>query len=133
MTLIRGGLRPNIDSLNIVLENVECEASVFIGAVVRMDSGIAKNALANNKANSNVIGVVQNKISSTRCDIRVTGITPEIFSGLDDTKEYFLSDTVAGVITTSIPTASGTVVVKIGQPFTDKMFLVLKQIMAVRA
>lgn len=113
---------------NTRIQNVTCDATVYIGAAVRMNSsGVAINAIANSFDNSNVIGIVEEKASSTICTIRFLGVTLEgIYSGLDTTKEYFLSAITPGEITTTIPTASGHVVLKVGQPFSSSRFLVLK-------
>lgn len=124
----------NIGGANVVLTNVDCEASVYVGAAVIMQSsGVAKNAIADSLANSNVIGIVESKASSVLCNIRVLGTTASIFAGLDVTKEYFLSDTVAGALTTTIPTTSGHVMLKLGQPFSATEFMVLKGQRVVRA
>jgi hypothetical protein len=112
---------------NVVLFNVDCEASVYIGAAVIMQvSGVAKNALADDIGNSNVIGIVESKPSGVKCDIRVSGITAGIFSGLDVTKEYYLSDSIGGEITTLSPITTGHVRLKLGQPFSASEFLVMK-------
>lgn len=122
------------DSTGLVLENVPCDASVYVGAAVRMDgTGTAFNAIATALSTANVIGIVQKKPSSTLCNIRVLGVSPAIFVGLDETKEYFLSATIAGEITTTVPTGSGHVVLKLGQPFSATRFLVLKGIPLERA
>lgn len=114
-------------SNDIVLSNVPCDVSVFVGAVVRMTGGgTAVNALADSLANANFLGVVESKPTSTTCNIRVTGVSLSVFAGLDVTKEYYLSSTVAGQITTTIPTASGHVVLKVGQPYSSSEFLVNK-------
>jgi len=119
---------------NVILTNVDCEATVFVGAAVIMQSGgIAKNAIADSLANSNVIGIVESKSSSILCNIRVLGTTSAIYTGLDVTKEYFLSDTVAGELVTTVPTTSGHVVLKLGQPFSATDFVVLKGQRTVRA
>jgi hypothetical protein len=124
----------DLGGANIVLPNVDCEASVYVGAAVVVDSlGEARNAIADSLANSNVIGVVQSKSSSVLCDIRVLGVTPGIFLGLDVTKEYYLSDTVAGQITTTVPTNPGTVKLKLGQPFSATEFLMSKGERTIRA
>ncbi len=116
-----------IGGANVVLQNVTCDASVAVGNAVRMNSGgTAINALADSTANANVIGVVESKSTSVLCNIRVLGVTEgAIFAGLDVTKKYFLSDAVAGTMVTTPPTASGSVILKIGQPFSATALLVL--------
>lgn len=123
----------NIGGANVVLTNVTCLASVYVGAAVRMNaSGVALNAIADSVSNANIIGIVESKDGTTLCNIRVLGVTSGIFSSLDVTKEYYLSDSIAGQITTTIPTASGHVVVKVGQPFSSDSLLVNKGQMVVR-
>lgn len=124
MTNIRGGLRA-INNANAVLKNIDCDATVYVGAVVRMDSAVAYNAQADVFANSNAIGVVISKSSSTKCDIRLFGYTEDIFTGLDETKTYYLSDTVAGGIQTNVPTGSGTVILEVGKPFSPTSLVVI--------
>lgn len=115
------------DTSNVILKNVTCNSDVYVGAVVRLDSaGVAFNASADTEANSNMIGICETKSSTVLCDIRVLGTTSGIFSGLDPAKEYFLSDTIAGGISTTIPTTSGHFVLKIGQPYSATKMLVLK-------
>lgn len=116
----------------ILLIDVPCETSVFVGAAVRMGAGVAINALADDRATSNVIGIVESKSSATLCVVRVSGLTDALFTGLDETKNYFLSDTVAGEITTSAPTATGHVLVRIGQPFNSTNLVVTKGEITVR-
>lgn len=113
--------------VNAVISNVGCETTVFVGAAVIMKTnGEAKNGLADSLANSNIIGIVETKSASNLCTIRVANITLDIFSGLDVSKEYYLSSTIPGGITTSIPTATGTVRLKLGQPFSATSLLVMK-------
>lgn len=122
-----------IGGANVVLLNVTCLSSVYVGAAVRMTSGgTAVNAQADALANANVIGIVEGKPTSTTCNIRVMGVSDAIFAGLDVTKEYYLSDAVAGQLTTTIPTASGSVVLKLGQPFSATEFLMNKGQQVVR-
>ena len=122
-----------IGGANVVLLNVPCNSSVYVGAAVRMTSGgTAVNAQADSIANSNVIGVVEAKPSTNTCNIRVMGVSDAVFSGLDVTKEYYLSDAVAGQISTTIPTASGSVVLRVGQPFSATEFLMNKGQQVVR-
>jgi len=112
---------------NVVLADTTCLASVFVGAAVIMDvGGFAVNAQANSLANSNVIGVVEAKSSSTLCDIRVLGVSLSVFTGLDVAKVYFLSDSVAGLITDAPPTASGSIILSVGQPFSATEMLINK-------
>lgn len=120
---------------NTVITGVTCDASVYVGAAVRMDSfGVAQNALADSVDNANVIGFVVAKASPTSCTIRFLGVTEgDIFAGLDVTKEYYLSSTVAGDITTVAPSTPGEVLVKLGQPFSATKFLVLKGIRIIRS
>ena len=117
---------------NIILLNVPCDASVIITDAVRMSSGLAVKAQADSVANANLIGIVQAKSSPTLCDIRVTGVSPTIFSGLDETKEYFLSAVTAGTIVDTPDSAgAGQVVLRVGQPFGLDQFLVNKGIMII--
>ena len=113
-------------SPNVILTDVPCDPSVAVGDVVRMSSGVAVQALADSFANSNSIGIIESKASTTLCNIRVLGTTGEIFTGLDETMEYYLSDTVPGAMTTTPPTATGSIYLKIGQPFSSTRLLVLK-------
>lgn len=117
----------SIDSSSSVLYDIPCDPTVYIGSAVRiLASGTAVNALADSIANHNVIGIVENKSGFTLCDIRVSGITNEIFTGLDVTKTYYLSDTIAGAIQTTVPTISGHVKLKLGQPASDTKLFFLK-------
>jgi len=123
------------DSSNVILVDVPCDSSVYVKSAVRMEStGIAYNALADSIANSNVIGIVISKSSVTTCTIRVTGITDGVFTGLDVTQEYYLSHSVAGEITTTVPpSGSGYIRLKLGQPYSDTQFLVMKGERTIRA
>lgn len=114
------------------LLNVPCAPSVFVGAAVITDGVTVSNALADDISTSNVLGIVVEK-NGTLCDVQVSGLTESIFTGLDVTKEYFLSSSVAGEITATPPTGSGHVVVKLGQPFNGTTFLVDKATKIVRA
>lgn len=112
---------------NCRLVNVTCDPSVYIGAAVRVDTGVAYNALADNLLNSNVIGIVEEKANATTCTIRFLGLTVDsIFVGLDEESEYYLSEITPGLITKIPPVAPGSVIVKVGQPFSPTQFLVLK-------
>jgi len=118
----------------LVLFNVACDSSVTVGSVVYLDAaGVAYKAKADDKATSNFIGIVINKTSSTLCDIRVSGTTTALFVGLDPTKEYFLSATVAGEISTVVPTTSGHVRIRVGQPYSATKLVVIKGEAVIRA
>ncbi len=111
---------------NVLLSGVVCDPSVYVGSAVYIDnSGTAFNAIATSMATSNVIGIVESKQGSGLCTIRFLGVSGNIYSGLDTTQEYFLSDTVPGAITTAI-ISSGNIILKLGQPFSSSSFLVLK-------
>ncbi len=114
-------------SPNVVLSNIDCLSSVYVGAAVIINGGVVSNALANSMVQSNIIGIVEEKLSLNKCNVRVSGVTGgSIFSGLDETKEYFLSASVAGQITETPPSNSGDIMLKVGQPFDSSNFLVLK-------
>lgn len=120
---------------NTVISDVPCDASVYVGAAVIMNSfGVAQNALADNEVNANVIGIVVAKTTTTLCTIRFLGVTEgNIFVGLDVTKEYYLSDVTPGLITTVPPTLPGTVLLRVGQPFSATQLLVLKGLRIIRS
>jgi len=99
----------------IQYENIPCDISVYINAFVRMDSGIAVNAKADTFTNSRTIGVVYEKNSPILCSVIFWGLTPIIFSGLDITKEYFLSTTIDGAIQTTVPSGGGEIILRVGR------------------
>jgi hypothetical protein len=133
MGVINSQFEAEFIDARVVLSNVDCLTSVYIGAAVIISGGVASNALADSMANSNVIGVVESKPSATKCNIRVLGVTEgDIFTSLDETKEYYLSDSVAGSIVDAPPSSSGSILLRIGQPFDTKNMLVVKGIRTVR-
>lgn len=109
------------------LYGISCDASVYVGAAVRMTVGeIAVNGIADSYENANIIGIAEAKPSSTTCNIRLFGRTLPIYSGLDITKEYYLSDTVEGQITDIVPSTTGHVALKLGQPYSSSRFIFIK-------
>lgn len=130
-----------------VLYSVPCEEEVFLGAAVRLEATslqelnmedwpdlqillsiqtfefdvIAVNALADSLANSNVVGIVESKPTSTTCDIRIYGETLGHYFGLEVDKEYYLSDISPGAMVpyASRPSQDGKILVKLGQPASD--------------
>lgn len=122
------------DLTNIILYNVPCTSAVLVGLVVYMNaSNIADLALADTENNANAIGICEKKISTNLCDVRVLGVSGAFYTGLDVTKEYYLSDVNPGELTTVPPTTSNHVVLKMGQPYSDNEFFVLKGIRFIRA
>jgi len=129
-----GPTGPAGSTTEIILEDIACDSSVYVNAVVRMTgAGIAVNALADSPANSNMMGICIAKSSSVLCNIQVTGITQGIYAGLDVTKDYFLSPTVAGAITNVVPTGAGEILLKVGRPFSASRLLILNNFRQRRA
>lgn len=116
----------NID--NLVVE-VACDSSVYVGAAVYLiiSNGSVKafNAIATTPETSNVFGIVESKPSSNICKIRFGGITESIFVNLNLAQEYYLSDLIAGHIVSedNQPVQIGSVLVKIGQPYSSSRML----------
>lgn len=100
----------------------------------RQDSQ-AVNALADSYENANVIGLIEEITSPTRCNIRIYGPTPQNYVGLDVTEEYYLSDTVPGglVKTADAPTTPTHILLKLGQPISPTQFLFAKGERLIRA
>lgn len=121
------------EDLGIVISSVPCNPAVFVGAVVRMAGGTAVNAQADNKANSNVLGICIAKPSSTLCNVRVSGVTESVLFGLDDTKEYFLSEVNPGELKTTPPTGTGNIVYRLGVPFNATRLVIDKSLRMVRS
>ena len=110
-----------------IIDNVDCNPDVYVGSFVRMTSGgVAVNALADTFSNSNVIGLVEEKTASNKCVLRVSGRSSNIYSLLDPSLEYYLSDTVPGAAQTTVPTTSGHIRLRLGQPFSSTSFLMSK-------
>jgi hypothetical protein len=121
-----------VDS-NVVIENVPCNSIVSAGDWIVMQSGQAEQAQANSLTNSNVLGVVISKSTSVLCNVRIAGVTESLFTALDPTKEYYLSASTPGEMTTTPPSGNGEIVLILGQPYTDERFVVNKHIRIVRA
>jgi hypothetical protein len=133
LSLLSSAFNPSGNSVNAILTGVPCDASVVVGDFIRMDSGIAVKALADTLENSNVLGLVEQVNGDATCTVRINGVSVSIFAGLDSAAEYYLSDTVPGAITVTAPTAIGSVVLKLGQPFDATRLVVLKGSRIVRA
>lgn len=115
-------------AIDLLIPNVVCDSSVYVGAAIYVDSmSVAYNAMADSASTSNVLGIVELKSNSTLCSVRVLGVSSDIYSSLDVTRDYYLSDVTPGLITTTpILDVTGHVVIKLGQPFSDTRFLMMK-------
>jgi len=121
------------DQVGLILYDIACDSTVFIGSVVYFKSdGIVYNAIATDISTSNVIGIVTRKGTATTADVRVSGLTGELFLGLDVTKQYYLSDVNEGKMSTTVPNTSGHVLVNIGQPMNSKKLVINKEIVSIR-
>jgi hypothetical protein len=105
------GLTPPGDNVKLT---VNCDATVAVGDVVRMDGSTAVKAIATSFLASNVVGIVTSKASSTSCNITVCGPINGAIGSLDTTRQYFLSDSTPGQLVTTPPTNSGSYVIRIG-------------------
>lgn len=110
-----------------LIQDVPCEPNMTIGALVYIDEfAMARKAKADLYETSNVIGVVERLNGISKCDIRVGGLTGELYDNLDTSLDYYLSDTVAGEISPFVPTVSGHVKLRVGQSFGRKRLLLQK-------
>lgn len=121
MSLVVAISRP---SQTIELSGLTCDASVAIKDVVYSDSGIIKSALATSIALSGAIGICIAKLNPTSATIVFAGKIEGLFTGLDDSKDYFLSPSTAGEMTTIPPTGTGEIILRIGRPIGATIFIV---------
>lgn len=123
--VLSGGKWRNAATQVDVINGIECDASVYVGAAVYMSAGfIAKNTLANEVGTSRMVGFVESKESDTVCSIRVNGPSKGIFTGLIANSEYFLSDVTEGAIMTTLPIGEGHVIVSVGMPISSNRLIV---------
>lgn len=107
-----------------ILTNQLTDPSVNVGDAVRKNgSGTIIQAIANNETNGNMLGFVTFKGSSTSATIQTAGIMT-VLSGLTENAEYWLSDSVAGAIQLTPPTANGSVQVSAGQALSSTQFVI---------
>jgi len=116
-----------------ILNDVQCEAGTVVGDAVRMSSGIAIRAVANSIANSNIIGIVESIEDDGVARIRIGGLTSEIYEGLEENKDYYLSDSNPGKLTTTPPSNSESVILRVGQAFSSTRLIVSKGLSLVLA
>ena len=133
MAIIGQTISP-LSSPDLVLRDLPCAVGVIKGDWVRMSLGVIIKAQADSLVNSEVLGVVEDKSATANiCTVRVGGVSKDIFTGLDTTLKYFLSDISPGEMVTTPPTAAGSIVLNLGQAATDKRFLVEKKLRMQRA
>ena len=115
-----------ISTPDIVLREVACDSSVIVGDWVRFNaSNVLIKAQADSTANSHIVGIVEEKITSIKCNVRLAGVTKEgVVSGLSLNTEYFLSASSAGAQTSVVPVGSGNLICRLGLAFSATRFLV---------
>lgn len=102
------------------LQNIPCDSSVYVGAVVRLDGSTIVNAIANSELNSRALGIVTSKSNATTCNVLTCGFTPSgTIVGPTSGQTLFLSSSIAGGITTTPPTAANHVIVYIGRYYNS--------------
>lgn len=117
----------------VVSTNVTCDPAVTIGDWVALNSsGVAQKASASSLETSNVFGLVESKLNTNTANVLVMGISANLFSSLDMTKEYYLSE-VPGEMTATPPSTPGSVLLKLGQPVSSSQLVILKGIRVVRS
>jgi hypothetical protein len=126
-------LSAGVGSTGLLLTNVPCDSTVYVSSFVYLSGGTAFLALADTWVTSNVAGLVVEKPTITTCTIRVSGLSAPLFLGLDESKEYFLSSTVPGGISTTAPSSPGNIALLLGQPFSTTQFIVNKGTRMTRA
>ena len=130
MTLYVNNSNPTSNAL--LLKNLECSPSTYVGAAVRFQGGIVTPALADSIENSNVLGIVE-EIFGNLAIVRTDGVSRSIYSGLDESREYFLSDTIPGGLTVDVPVTPGHIALKIGTPVGNDRFYVQKGVRVIRS
>ena len=124
MTFISQTSQPR-DVSRSVIADLDCDASVYVGAWVYMSNAILYNAIATSKNTSNVIGFVESKSTTLKATIRLSGLAELAFADLDDTKEYFLSESLAGGMDIPpVPKTAGSIVLRLGHPIGEDKFIV---------
>lgn len=113
-----------------LLVDIACDSSVSVGSWVYLDdTGTAYNGKADLWSTSNVIGIVLSKPTETKCNIKCSGVTTDIFTGLTPGVEYVLSMDDAGemVTITNGPAKNSTgVLYKLGTALTAKRLEISK-------
>lgn len=117
-----------LDQSRAVIKDADCDPTVSVGDWVYTLNGICYKAIANDFSKCNVLGVIERKPVATKCDVRFFGLSDRIFSGLDETKLYYLSDVTSGAMQDSPVTTSGNYLLSLGLPFgTDRFVVNIKE------
>lgn len=100
--LASGTVRDAIDELAGIglgglATNVPSATSVSVGDVVRVSGSELVKAVASTAEDARWVGVCVEKPTTTSANIRMSGAA-DVFTGLDVTKTYSLSKTVAGEV-----------------------------------
>jgi hypothetical protein len=91
-----------------------CPSTVSIGDIVTLTTADSVDrAIANSDSLSKVIGIAFSKPTTTSCEIVRSGRV-EQYTGLTVGDVYWLSDSSAGTVTNTPPSAAGSWQVKIG-------------------
>ncbi len=100
-----------------------CTAIEQIGdAVYTNSAGEVRQANNSSISTAKVTGFIISKASATSCKVRLFGLI-DTFTGLDVGKEYFLSG-VSGDIDLAVPTATGSVLSRVGQAVKNDLFFI---------
>lgn len=126
MSIYSNAYTPPTNDANTILRDLECDPSVQVGDAVRVSGGVIVRALADTFANANLLGICESKTTATVCDVRVSGVSEPIYSGLLESEDYYLSDTIPGKIVPAPPLAVGSILIRIGQPFDAQRLTVIK-------
>lgn len=107
---------------NIVFE-ANCTAAESAYDIVYISgSGEVRQADASDVSTGRAVGFIESKSSTTDCIVSMSGALVG-FSGLTPGANYFLSET-PGQITTTAPTASGTLVVPVGKALSETTLII---------
>jgi len=118
-----------INATNVLIQNVvsaveiqvNCSINEQVGDVVYLfDEYEVRKADNSNIATSKVIGIISYKINSTTCRVRTSGLFPDLL--LESGSYYFLG--TSGNLTKTATTASGSVLVGVGQALDDSNLLI---------
>jgi hypothetical protein len=110
-----------------------CDSTVFVGAAVVSDGTKLINGLADGSTSILVLGIVESKPNSTTAVVRFTGLSSSVFISLDYTKQYFLSDSLPGVVTPIPVTTVGNYLIKVGVPFNSTQLIINTTVIARRS